>query len=34
MAGVVAAVGAGFHWMSLKAQKKIVRDETRSKRRL
>jgi hypothetical protein len=34
MAGVVVVARAGFHWMSLKTQRKIIRDETRSKRRL
>jgi hypothetical protein len=34
MAGVVAGAWAGFHRMSLKTQKKIVRVEPRSKRRL
>jgi hypothetical protein len=27
MAGVVARAGAEFHWMSLKTQKKVVRDK-------
>jgi hypothetical protein len=34
MAGVVAGLRARFHRMSLKMQKKIIRDETRSKRGL
>jgi hypothetical protein len=31
MAGVVAGAGAGFHWMSLKNTRKIVRGGKRSK---